>query len=767
MIRAKILIILLFLTLAPRLAAQRVGLVLSGGGAKGLYHIGVIMALEDNGIPIDYISGTSMGAIIGGMYASGMSPRQMCDDFFYSPQVKYWLTGEIEGKYRYYFKQMRKNASMLSLRLDFRNPSGIARMPSNLVPTNQLDMAFVETFAPATVACGGDFDRLFVPFRCIATEAVKREGVVFRNGDLGKAIRTSMSIPLVFRPVRTDSTLFYDGGIINNFPWQILEEDFQPDVIIGSKCVEGKEMPDENSLMDQVFNLAMMHTDYSLPEGKGIMISRVFDDVSILEFEKARVVVKRGYDDAMKQMPLIRERISRRVAPEEVQRRRIEFRRDCPPLVFDSYRITGLNPHQQDYVRRVLKLDRADRLGTMYSFNQFRTEYFKILSEGQIDGDYPDVVYNDSTRCFELSMRMKTKPSVRLLFGGNVSSTALNQAYVGLEVKRIGRTAQCYNIDSYLSPFYLSAAANSRIDFFAGIPMYAEAGFVGNYYNYFRSNYGFLSKGNDLTYSKYHDSYFTLAYGLPVDRHSVLSFRGNFGRDTYRYFQSIGYADDDVLDRTRFDFFGTSIEMERNSLNYIMYPTEGIYQSMSMIFVSGKEFYTPGASGWDLGQTAGQQERHWFGARFSRTNYLPIRPIEWFSCGYMVEAVLTSHPGLGNDYASNISSPAFTPTPHSKIVYMKEFRSPSYLAVGLMPIVRFTPNFYLKMNAYAFLPKDYDKVTEGIRQRLRYIFDASLVYQSFIGPVSLSVSKYDVKRNNWFLTFNFGYAIFNRKGIFY
>ena len=98
---------------------------------------------------------------------------------------------------------------------------------------------------------------------------------------------------------------------------------------------------------------------------------------------------------------------------------------------------------------------------------------------------------------------------------------------------------------------------------------------------------------------------------------------------------------------------------------------------------------------------------------------------------------------------------------------MKEFRSKSFLGVGLMPTFEFGPKFYLKNSVYAYLPENYLGKNAGSRQRLRYIFNSSLVYQTFIGPVSLTLSKYDTSRDNWFITFNFGYAIFNKKGLYY
>lgn len=761
MIRIKFFIILLFLSINVVVHAQKVGLVLSGGGAKGLYHIGVIKALEENGIPIDYVSGTSMGAIVGGLYAIGMSPEQMSTEFM-SEQIKYWLTGKIESKYIYYFKQMRRDAAMLTLRLDFKNKDRkVAHIPTNLVPSNQLDMAFIDYFSSANVGCGGNFDELFVPFRCIATDAFNRKEVIYRSGDLGKAIRTSMTIPLVFRPIRNDSTLLYDGGLYNNFPWQVLEEDFKPDILIGSKCVEGHPNPDENSLMDQVFALTMMHTDYDLPDKKDIMIDRIFDDVSMLDFSRVNYIIQCGYDDTMLKMDSIKSRITRRVDPVELEARRIQFKDSLPPLRFGSYEIEGLNPQQRNYVRKLLQLDKGDKI---YNLDRFRTEYFKILSEGEIDGDYPDVTYDPATQLFDLSIRMKTKPSFKMMIGGNISSTALNQAYVGLEYKRIGRSASSYNLDGYFSSFYSSIWLGARTDFFIRAPFYYEYGMMYNFYNYFRSNFGVLSKVNDLTYSKYSDAYFTGVVGMPIGRSSVLNVKANVGIDNFRYYLNDQYSDVDTMDRTRFKFYGLKLAIERDQTNFKLYPTRGISQSASLMFIDGREKFVSGSM---VKDDKAYGRRSWFGARFQREHYFYNRPFKWFSWGYMVDCVLTSHPNFFNDYASNISSPAFTPTPHSKIVYMKEFRNSSFVGAGLMPTFEFNDNFYLKTSAYMYLPDNYDDVEVGVRKRFRYIFDASLVYQTIVGPVSLSLSKYDVNRNNWFITFNFGYAIFNKKGLFY
>ena len=225
-------------------SAQKVGVVMSGGGAKGLYHIGVLEALEENGVPIDYVAGTSMGSIIAAMYAAGYSPAEM-RAIVNSGVVKEWVSGRIDpNRYMAYYRQLGSNPGFLSMRIDVESPAGKRlRAPRNLISSTQIDMALTELFAPATAAADGDFDRLMVPFLCVASDMNHRGPVVMRRGDLSEAVRSSMSIPLVFKPMKVDSMLLYDGGIYDNFPWKPLDETFRPDYLIGSKCTSGNTEP--------------------------------------------------------------------------------------------------------------------------------------------------------------------------------------------------------------------------------------------------------------------------------------------------------------------------------------------------------------------------------------------------------------------------------------------------------------------------------------------------------------------------------------------
>ena len=164
-------IIALFLAAIQIVSAQKVGLVLSGGGAKGAAHIGVIKALEENNIPIDYITGTSIGAIIGSLYAMGYSPEEMLE-LMLSKEFAYWQTGTVEEQYTYYFKEPYPTPEFAHFSIDMSDSLQIKAsfLPQSLINPIQMNQAFMALFSQATAKAGWNFDNLFVPFRCVASD---------------------------------------------------------------------------------------------------------------------------------------------------------------------------------------------------------------------------------------------------------------------------------------------------------------------------------------------------------------------------------------------------------------------------------------------------------------------------------------------------------------------------------------------------------------------------------------------------------------------
>lgn len=167
---------------------------------KGIAHIGVIQALEENDIPIDYVSGTSMGAIVGGLYAAGYTPQEMME-LLTSPGFSYWSSGKTDPAYVYYFSRDEPTSSMLTIPVAPGDSTARhSSVAASLISPLPMNFAFMELFAPYTAQCGGNFDRLFVPFRCVASDVEAQCKVVHSDGSLGDAIRTSMTFPIVFNP---------------------------------------------------------------------------------------------------------------------------------------------------------------------------------------------------------------------------------------------------------------------------------------------------------------------------------------------------------------------------------------------------------------------------------------------------------------------------------------------------------------------------------------------------------------------------------------
>lgn len=763
--------ILFFLFLcAWRFAAggSRVGLVLSGGGAKGLYHIGVLQALEENEIPVDCIAGTSMGAIIAGLYAAGYTPEEM-RELALSGRLREWASGRIPAEYNPYYRQVGQIPASVTLRVNFKTTDAGKKfeLPANLLSSTPIDMALASLFAPASAACEGDFDRLMIPFICVAADINSRQAVVLRKGDLGRSIRASMSIPMAFKPVRSGEMLLYDGGVYDNFPWRPLDESFAPDFIIGSKCTEGNPPPTENSsLMDQAFSLIMQETDYTLPAGRSALIDRPLA-VGMLDFDDPEAIIAAGYADACAQMPLILEMTgdARRPAA-ELAARREAFRVKCPPLVFDDYIIRGLTAPQVAYVREFAKLDRRYNASQrLMSYETLRKNLYTTLSASDFSMEYPGMTYKPDTERYTFEVKMSTRANMRLLVGGNISSTAFNQAYIGYDYQHIGRVAQKYAVDLYAGPLYSWGRLGGRTDFYIWNPWFIDYSYNFAVKNFTHGNFGTLTPADNLVRTKSNENFLSLGLGMPVTHRSALLVRFNGGLTNYHYpVRSVLPSDD--TDQTRFSFVAAKLELQRNTLDKPLFPRKGSHIELSAIGVVGRDKYRP----LEQGDFLLRRTRQWVGSRFSWKKYFDMPGCSWFSFGFNVEGVVTNHPSFSTEMATLLSLPSYRPVTHAEMIFMPDFSARRFVAGGLMPTFDLLPNFFLRTGCFAMCRERryFSPFGAATDERMHYILNAALVYHTAVGPVSLSCTKYDLSnRNNMYLTFNFGYAIFAPRGIFY
>ena len=355
----RVCILLIVTALSFSVQAQKVGLVLSGGGAKGMAHIGVIRALEENGIPIDYIAGTSMGAIIGSLYAMGYSPDEMAE-LIRSDDFKNWYMGSKDMNYQFYFKQNPPTPGFISAQIAIRDSMTVIRpMVNSVVDPLQMNLAFVDVFAGASAACDNNFDNLMVPFRAVASDVFNKNSIVLSKGDLGDAVRASMSFPFVFRPIMIDSIIAYDGGIYDNFPVDVMIRNFHPDFIVGSVVAVAPDAPEINipdafDLRGQVTSMIMQKSDYSLDPDLGVKVEFDLRNVSLLDFHKIDEVSELGYRNTMLLIDSIKGRLSVRRDSSEVQKKRAEFKKTIPSLKFHEVVVTGVNQAQERYIEKEL-----------------------------------------------------------------------------------------------------------------------------------------------------------------------------------------------------------------------------------------------------------------------------------------------------------------------------------------------------------------------------------------------------------------------------
>lgn len=781
----KISLLLVFCFSVQSLAAQRVGLVLSGGGAKGLYHIGIIKALEENGIPIDYVAGTSMGAIIAGMYAAGYSPQEM-EQAFSSPEVSYWLSGTMEPQYSFYYNQLPSRPAMITANINFAalkkafTPKGKEKTdtyvgtnlipgtkgfgPQQLVSSDQLDMGLMSYFAGANAVSGGDFDSLFVPFRCVSSDVIAKKPYVWDKGNLSLAIRASMAIPIVFSPVLVDSTVMYDGGVYNNFPWAEMKEIFDPDVIIGGRCVSGAT-PDITTTTGQIETLVMQPTDYNMPSELGIVVGRNIG-VSVLDFSKPEVTIEQGYQDALAAMPEIKKRIARRVSPYEVYQKRMAFKARCPVPVFDGKSILQLNSAQPKYIDRQLKKGRIPE--DAVSLSELKSQYFRTLSQGTKKAGFPEAIYNDSTGLFDFKVEIKSRPTLTIGAGLNISSASINQGYLGLRYNTNNAHESMIALDGYLGSFYSSAQISSRHNMYnKRLPYYLYTTLTYNFDNYIRQNNQRLSYKHTENYSLYklNEFYFSNIIGFPVSRSQKLEFRLSVGNDKLKYFLEENADKRNQPDRTGLFFLNLNVSMKRNSLNYPAFPTRGLKQVLSAGVAYGREKFVPGSSSLVTGQY-GVRKNHeiWGSIRFEREDYYQLA--RFFSVGYKVEGVYSNLPNFTNDFVYRSMAPYFVSTYHSGTLFLRDFSAASYIGVGVMPTFEINEKLYLKSELYLFKPdlNNYKNITTDSR----IVVGTSFVYQSPIGPISLSYNYMNVSMlKNHYLVFNLGYMLFNKRGIVY
>jgi NTE family protein len=735
---------------------------MSGGGASGIAHIGVLKALEENHIPVNCIAGTSIGSIIGGLYASGYSPieiEKMVKEQAFSDLTK----GEMSPKYGYYVRKRDDYASWRTLKLNLSG-SLISNLATNLINSVPIDFYLMETFAPANAASNYNFDSLLVPFRCVASDIEKKQSVVFRDGDMPSAIRASMSYPFYIRPITIDSALLFDGGLYNNFPTDVMYEELYPDFMIGSSVTENSKMPSDDNLYLQLRNMLMNKSNFSPVSENGIII-QPWADVSIFNFESVQRLIDSGYVATMRQMPKIKVCITNFQNPEELSIKRKIFKDkvQTSKMVYNKIVVNGVNSKMQRFVQKSLSYKSKP-----ITFKQLKRQYFRLMADEKIKSAYPTTKLDTATGKYTLTLNTKRDKHLYFDIGGNLSNRPISNFFLAVQYNHIGKIGFTAYANGYLGKLNSSTLTKLRFEFPTKIPFYIEPCFTISRWDYYKSSALFYDFEKPA-YLIQEDLFGELNIGAPVGNIGKVVLTGGMSEWKNRYYQVDQFTKLDTSDVSVFDFQYGQLTYQINTLNKKQYATEGTNILVRAKLVSGMEHFYPGSTAVDSIKVDGPSHS-WFNFKMTIDKY--VKPIKYFKIGIFAEGVYSSQDFFRNYQASILSASSFNPIPESQTLFIDDYRAHQYVSGGLKAIATPYKNLDIRFEGYLFQPvysivkSKENKANYSTAFLYRHFLGmGALVYHTPIGPISIGVNYYDKNENSFSFFFHFGYTIYNKKSI--
>ena len=378
--------LMLFAAEAPR---PKVGLVLSGGAARGLAHVGVLKALEEQGIHIDAIAGTSMGAVIGGLYASGYKIDEL-EKLALGIDWKEALSDAPEREDVPFRRKQDDRDFLVKQKLSFRDDGSLG-LPLGVIQGQNLALLLESLLAHSSDI--RDFDKLPIPFRAVATDIVNGEKVVFRKGHLPQVIRASMSIPAVFAPVEINGQLLVDGGMVDNIPVDVAREmgvDMVIVVDIGTPLRGRKQLNTVFDILNQSITLmTRSNSEVQLASLKpdDILIQPALASYGTTDFGRALDIINAGY----RATQVMEKRLAGLRQSTDVQLAEARTAEERTPVI-TAIKIENDSKIGDSVIRYYIRqpvgepldLGRLQRdMGTLYGLDYFDQVQYRVVHKGQ------------------------------------------------------------------------------------------------------------------------------------------------------------------------------------------------------------------------------------------------------------------------------------------------------------------------------------------------------------------------------------------------
>lgn len=744
----------------PAPTAQSVGLVLSGGGAKGIAEIGAIQALEDNDIPIDYIAGTSMGAIVGGLYACGYTPAEMME-MIASKGFGYWSTGTIDPSLTYYFLRQPQTPAFARLNVNLSRTDSADTtpgiLPASLISPLPMNFAFMDLFAAYTAQCSSDFNNLFVPFRCVTSDITAKKKIVCRSGQLSDAIRASMSFPCVFAPIKMNGVYVYDGGLYDNFPVDVMREDFAPDIMIGVDVHASDKGPQPHNIITTIENMAQVKQDYSLPADEGVHVRINVSEFSLLDWGKAKELYDIGYRRTMEMMDTIKSRVTSREPAETRRLRRAVFKSASPYVRFDSVHVTGGTRAQNEYLSHLFKPEKTDTFG----ITQARMAYYRALTPGQLRNLMPQADYNSRNGLFTLSLDADVKNNFSVGAGGYLSSSSNSFIFLSADYSSMSFRSTDARLMGWIGQNYMAAEFDGRLYMTSTHPSAFHLEAVFSRHKFYESDKLFYQDNSPAFITTY-NAFGRLYYGWALGSKGKIQIGVGGGQERHNFYTSDrgDFSSSDKV-RTNTNIAQALLRLEYNTLDNQSYPSAGYCVKTTVIGAIGKYHYRE-LTGQNSGMTYDDDAR-WIQGELKADYYMPLA--NRFTLGLGADVMLSTRGLLNTYYASLVNAPAYAPTPATLNIFNKRFRANSFVAAGVTPIWMPVKNAQVRLTANVFLPvrRIEQRAPDNLAPRWggwfrnpEFVGELDLVYNLPFASVCGYVNYLTYPARNWNVGLSFG-----------
>ena len=740
-------------------SAQSVGIVFSGGGATGFAHIGVLKALEENNIPIDFITGTSAGAMVGAMYASGYSPAEI-EAIAKTPQFYRLTQGILEDDYKFFLHNADVDSELLAIKF---TTDSIAQkfLPTNLLNSTPLDLELLYYLGLNRRTINQSFDSLFIPFRCVASDISTKESVLFRDGNLNTAVRASMTYPFFISPINVDGRLLYDGGLYNNFPANELINEFNVDYVIGSNVSYNEPPPTEDDLMSQVKNLFSQHSDYVLPCENGILISPQLTDIGTFDFDRIGEAIDIGYEATLAKIDSIKLYVERRSNKTEIAMRREFYKRQKTNIEIDNIETIGVSETEELFIKRKLIREKESPFidkGTL------KSRYLRLYQNEHFLSFFPTLTITDTSQTLNIYVR-KEKP-LQASFGGHFSSRPVNTGFLKLQYSDFNVAPTTLYANAYFGNFYGSIRAGLKLNLPTKNDSYIEPFYSRSQWDYSTS---FATFFEDVTPSSViiDESFWGLKYNVEVFSKGKLELSFKNGINGYSYYQKENFnAKNDTLDFTNILYYSPGLRYIRNTFNRKQFESSGSLFEVTARYVHGIENTLPGSTSYNpISQD--NTYRNWA--------FLNLKYIDYFLTykNYRLGAYLQGYyavkPNFHNYTVTNLDAERFNPFPDSKTVYYRDYRSNKFAGVGLINILTIKDKVDFRLETYLFQPFRSMRDNEGETEfstpfENRYnLSSISVIYHSIVGPIRASLNYYSGQAFPLSFQVSYGYVIFNER----